>query len=96
MSFRTITGLILLAVGALVIGWYFGKWGFGLFVQTVPAGAITEVVRGVTKGAYFSGGLILSLVIFGWSVLVAWASRFFRASASSTVTSKPTAASAAR
>ena len=95
MSFRTITGLVLLAVGALVIGWYFGKWGFSLFVQTVPAGAITEVVRGVTKGAYFSGGLILSLVIFGWSVLVAWASRFFRKT-STAVVSTPTAASIAK
>ena len=97
MSFRTITGLVLLAAGALVIGWKFGNWGFTLFVQTVPAGAITEVVRGVTKGAYVSGGLVLSLVIFLWSVGVAWASRFFRASAKpAAAASTPTAASAAR
>ena len=92
MSFRTITGLVLLLVGSIVIGWYFGGWGYSLFVKTVPAGAITELVRSATKGAYVSGGIILGLVIFGWSVLVAWGSRFFRTT--STTASTPSAAPA--
>lgn len=95
MSFRTITGLVILLIGSIVIGWYFGGWGYSLFVKTVPAGAITELVRGATKGAYVTGGLILGLVIFGWSVLVAWGSRFFRTTARTTV-SQPTAASLAK
>ena len=96
MSFRTITGLVILLIGSMVIGWYFGGWGYSLFVKTVPAGAITELVRSATKGAYVSGGLLLGLVVFGWSVAVAWGSRFFRSSASSTAASAPSAASAAR
>jgi hypothetical protein len=95
MSFRTITGLVLLLVGSIVIGWYFGGWGYSLFVKTVPAGAITELVRGATKGAYVTGGLVLGLVIFGWSVLVAWGSRFFRTT-STAAASTPTAASLAK
>ena len=95
MSFRTITGLVILLIGSIVIGWSFGGWGYSLFVKTVPAGAITELVRGATKGAYVTGGLILGLVVFGWSVLVAWGSRFFRTTARTTV-SQPTAASVAK
>jgi hypothetical protein len=96
MSFRTITGLVILLIGSMVIGWYFGGWGYSLFVKTVPAGAITELVRSATKGAYVSGGLLLGLVVFGWSVAVAWASRFFFASSKPAERSQPTAASAAR
>ncbi|HJQ99215.1 MAG TPA: hypothetical protein VJ826_12960 [Candidatus Polarisedimenticolaceae bacterium] len=96
MSFRTITGLILLAAGSLAFGWYAGKWGFSLFVGTVPAGSITELVRATTKTAYFTSGMILAALIFGWSVLVAWASRFFRANTTTVTASQPTAASAAR
>jgi hypothetical protein len=83
MSPRTIIGLVLLLLGSVAIGWYFGGRGYSLFVKTVPAGAVTELVRSATKAAYVSGGVILGLVIFGWSALVAWASRFFRATAAS-------------
>ena len=93
MSFRTITGLVILLIGSLVIGWYFGGWGYSLFVKTVPAGAITELVRSATKGAYVTGGIMLGLVVFGWSVLVAWGARFFRTT--STAASTPTAVIAA-
>jgi|RhiMethySRZTD1v2_1073278.scaffolds.fasta_scaffold2452577_2 hypothetical protein len=96
MSFRTITGLVILLIGSMVIGWYFGGWGYSLFVKTVPAGAITELVRGATKGAYVSGGLLLGIIVFAWSVAVAWGSRFFRTSAKPAAASQPTAASAAR
>ena len=94
MNFRTITGLVLLAIGSIAIGWYFGGWGYSLFEKTVPAGAITELVKTATKGAYVSGGLLLALVIFGWSVLVAWASRFFRTGAAAAST--PSVISAAK
>jgi len=80
MSFRTITGLVILLIGSVCIGWYFGGWGYSLFEKTVPAGAVTELVRSGTKGAYVTGGLLLGLVIFLWSAAVAWGSRFFRSS----------------
>ena len=94
MNFRTITGLVLLAIGSLALGGYFGGWGYDLFVKTVPAGAITELVRSATKGAYVTGGLLLGVVVFAWSVLVAWASRFFRVSAAAAST--PSVVSAAK
>ena len=78
MSPRTIVGLVLLLVGSLVIGWYFGGWGYSLFEKTVPAGAITELVRSGTKGAYVTGGIFLGIVVFAWSTLAAWLSQFFR------------------
>ena len=77
MSFKTITGLVLLLIGGLAIGWWFGGRGYGLFEKTVPAGAVTELVRTGTKGAYISGGILLGFVIFGWTVVVALVSRFF-------------------
>ena len=78
MKPKTIVGLVLLLVGSLLIGWKAGGWGYGLFIKTVPAGSITDLVRTGTKGAYVTSGLVLGLVIFAWSVLAAWASRFFR------------------
>jgi hypothetical protein len=81
MSIRTIIGLVILLAGSLFIGWSFGGRGYSLFEKTVPAGAITELVRTGTKGAYMTGGIFLGLIIFGWSALVAWASRFFRTTA---------------
>lgn len=78
MSPRTIVGLVLLLIGSLVIGWYAGSWGFSLFEKTVPAGAVTSLVRSGTRAAYVTGGFVLGLVIFGWGALAAWSSRFFR------------------
>jgi hypothetical protein len=94
MGFRTITGLVILLIGSVCIGWYFGGWGYSLFEKTVPAGAVTELVRTGTKGAYVTGGLLLGLVIFGWSTLVAWASRFFRSSSAATSSTPAASASA--
>ena len=80
MSPRTIVGLVLLAIGSLLIGWYAGGWGFSLFEKTVPAGAVTTLIRSGTKGAYVTGGFLLGVVIFGWTTLVAWLAPHFRSS----------------
>ena len=81
MNPRTIVGLVLLLIGSLAIGWYAGSWGFSLFEKTVPAGAVTQLVRGGTHTAYASGGILLGIVIFAWSALVAWLSRLLRSDA---------------
>ena len=90
---KTIVGLVLLFVGSLAIGWKAGSWGYGLFIKTVPAGSITDLVRSGTKGAYVTSGLVLGLVIFAWTALAAWATRFFRGGESRPSTAPtPTAA----
>jgi len=78
MSPRTIVGLVLLAIGSLLIGWYGGCWGFSVFESTVPPGMVTPLVRSATKGAYFTSGLVLGALVFGWTVLAAWLSPYFR------------------
>jgi hypothetical protein len=78
---RRLIGIILLVVGGLVIGWYAGSYAFSLFERTVPAGAITELVRGGTRAAYTTGGLFFGLIVAAYALLAAWASRFFRTGA---------------
>jgi hypothetical protein len=90
MSPRTIVGLVVLLIGSLVIGWYAGSWGFSLFEKTVPAGAVTQLVRSGTRGAYVSGGILLGLVIFAWTALVAWLSPLFRSGTAKVASTPPT------
>lgn len=75
---KRLVGMILVLVGGLVIGWYAGSWGYSLFEKTVPAGAVTELVRGGTRAAYTTGGLLLGLIVAAYALLAAWVSRFFR------------------
>jgi hypothetical protein len=75
---KRLVGMVLVLVGGLVIGWYAGSWGYSIFEKTVPAGAVTELVRGGTKAAYRTGGLFLGVVAAAYALLAAWASRFFR------------------
>jgi len=78
MSKRVI-GLVLSLIGSLVIGVLAAQRFYGLFDKTVPAGSMTELVRAGTHTAYLVGGLVFGVVIFAWTVLAAWLSRFFPA-----------------
>jgi uncharacterized membrane protein (UPF0136 family) len=78
---KRLVGILLLLAGGLVIGWYAGSSAFSLFERTVPAGAITELVRGGTRAAYTTGGLFFGLIVAAYALLAAWASRFFRTGA---------------
>jgi hypothetical protein len=81
--------MILLLVGGLAIGWYGGSSAFSLFEKTVPAGAVTEMVRVGTRAAYTTGGLGFGVVVALYALLAAWASPLFRGSAKSPVSGKP-------
>ena len=86
---KKIVGMILLLVGGLAIGWYGGGRAFSLFEKTVPAGAVTDLVRGGTRAAYTTGGLLFGLVIAMYGLLAAWASPMFRGAPKSTLAGKP-------
>ncbi|HEX6850654.1 MAG TPA: hypothetical protein VF139_04545 [Candidatus Polarisedimenticolaceae bacterium] len=75
---KRVVGMVLLLVGGLVIGWYAGSWGFSMFEKTVPAGAVTDLVRGGTRAAYRTGGLVVGVIAAAYALLAAWASPFFR------------------
>ncbi len=86
---KRIVGMILLLVGGLAIGWYSGSSAFSLFEKTVPAGAVTELVRGGTRAAYTTGGLMFGVVVAAYALLAAWLSPFFRGAAKSDPPTKP-------
>jgi hypothetical protein len=76
MSKRWI-GLALSLIGSVAIGVLASQKFYALFDKTVPAGAMTDLVRTGTHGTYMGVGVVFGLVIFGWTTLAAWASRFF-------------------
>ncbi len=81
MSKRMI-GLVLSLIGSVAIGVLAAQKFFALFDKTVPAGSMTDLVRTGTHAAYISSGVVFGVVIFGWTVLAAWLSRFFGPTAS--------------
>jgi hypothetical protein len=80
MSKRMI-GLVLSLIVSVVIGIMAGQNFFRIFDKTVPAGSMTELVRTGTHTAYLISGIVLGVVIFGWTIVAAWMSRFFPAAA---------------
>lgn len=80
MSKRTI-GLVLLAIGSVVIGIFGGHYAYRLFDRTVPPAVITDLVRGGARAAYLTAGIVFGAVIFGWTAAAVWLSRFFTAPA---------------
>jgi hypothetical protein len=90
MSKRMI-GLVLSLIVSVVIGIMAGQNFFRIFDKTVPAGSMTELVRTGTHTAYLISGIVLGVVIFGWTIVAAWMSRFFPAATTgSTVSGSPT------
>ena len=75
---KRLVGMVLLLLGGLILGWYAGSWAFSVFEKTVPAGAVTDLIKGATKAAYRTGGLIVGVVAAAYALLAAWASPFFR------------------
>lgn len=86
MSKRVI-GLVLSLIGSLGIGVLAGQKFFQIFDKTVPAGSMTSLVRSGTHTAYLMSGIVLGLVIFGWTTVAAWLARFFPAAADTRTTS---------
>lgn len=80
MSKRVI-GLALSLIGSLGIGVLAAQKFFALFDKTVPAGSMTDLVRAGTHTAYIGTGIVLGLVIFGWTTAAVWLGRFFPAAA---------------
>ncbi len=75
---KKIVGMILLLLGGLAIGFYGGRSAFSVFEKTVPAGAVTDLVKGGTRAAYTTGGLMFGVVVAVYALIAAWASPFFR------------------
>ena len=75
---KRFVGIGLLAVGSLVMGIMAGNYAFRLFDKTVPPAVITDLVRGGAHAAYVSFGVVLGVVVFLWSMAVAFLARFFR------------------
>ena len=86
---KKIVGIVLLLIGGLFIGWYAGQSAFSVFEQTVPAGAVTDLVRGGTRTWYVVRGLGLGVVIAAYALLAAWLSPFFRTGRSSVSSGRP-------
>jgi hypothetical protein len=80
MSKRMI-GLVLSLIVSVVIGILAGQNFFRIFDKTVPAGSMTELVRTGTHTAYLISGIVLGVVIFGWTIVAAWMAKFFPAAA---------------
>jgi hypothetical protein len=75
---KRLVGMVLLLLGGLILGWYAGSWAFSVFESTVPAGAVTDLIRGATRAYYRTGGLLLGVIAAAYALLAAWASPFFR------------------
>ena len=86
MSKRTI-GLVLSLLVSVVIGICAGQNFFRIFDKTVPAGSMTDLVRTGTHTAYLVSGIVLGVVIFGWTIVATWMSRFFPAAAGGSTSS---------
>jgi hypothetical protein len=80
MSKRMI-GLVLSLIGSVGIGVLAAQKFFQLFDKTVPAGSMTDLVRAGTHTAYLATGIVLGVVIFGWTIAAAWLAKFFPAAA---------------
>lgn len=74
---RKLVGLVLLLIGSEVVGIVAGQYAFRLFDKTVPPAVVTDLVRAGAHGAYVFYGVVLGLAVFAWSLLAAWAGRFF-------------------
>lgn len=76
MSKRLI-GIVLAAVGSVVLGIIAAQCFFGLFDKTVPPAVITSFNRSTAHGFFITYGLGLGVVIFAWTLLAVALARFF-------------------
>jgi ABC-type phosphate transport system permease subunit len=76
MSKRLI-GIVLAALGSVVVGLIAAEWFFGLFNKTVPPAVITAFNRGAAHGAFIGYGIGLGVMIFAWTLLALALARFF-------------------
>jgi hypothetical protein len=88
MSKRLI-GIVLAAVGSLVIGVVAAQWFFGLFEKTVPPAVTTSFNMGAAHGAFIAYGLGLGVLVFAWALVVVALARFFPAAPKPASTPRP-------
>jgi hypothetical protein len=81
MSRKTLTGLIILLAGSLIVGVVAGLWYFGLFEKTVPPAVLTSFNKGTAKAAFITYGVLTGVLLFIWSLAVVWLGRFFKSPA---------------
>jgi hypothetical protein len=62
---------ILPLLGSLVLGVLAGQLFFGIFNKTVPPAVLTSFNKGTAHAYFIVGGIVLGLVMFVWSLLVA-------------------------
>jgi hypothetical protein len=79
-------GLVLNLVVSLVLGVLAAQKFFQLFDKTVPAGSMTDLVRAGTHSAYLVAGVVFGLIVFAWTALAVWLSRFFQPAGSGSPT----------
>ena len=78
MSRRTL-GILLLLGGSLVLGALGGEVNYRLFLKSVPPMALSQVSSSAAHMFFIGYGLVLGVVVFGWSMLAAVLARFFGA-----------------
>ena len=76
MSKRLI-GIVLAALGSVVLGLIAAEWFFGLFNKTVPPAVITDFNRSTAHGFFITYGLGLGVMIFAWTLIALALARFF-------------------
>ncbi len=88
MSKRLI-GIVLAAVGSLVLGYLAGERFFVLFDKTVPPAVITDFNRATAHGFFITYGLVLGVVVFAWTLLAVVLARFFPAAPKPSASPRP-------
>lgn len=72
---KTIIRILVPLIGSEVLGVLAADRFFRLFLQTVPPAVLTSFNRGTAHAAFIVYGILLGLVIFGWSLAVVGMSR---------------------
>jgi hypothetical protein len=67
-------GFAALLAGSLLLGVMVGQIYFRLFLHTVPPLALSGFNRGAAHLAFLAYGVAAGIVIFAWSLLIAWLS----------------------
>ena len=71
-------GVILLAVGSVVLGIIAGQLNYSLFKSAIPPVAMSQLNQVTAKGAALTYGLISGVALFVWSLVAVFVSPVFR------------------
>lgn len=76
---RRNVGLVVLLAGSLTLGVLLGMVNYRLFLSNVPGNYLSTMGRAMAPAQFIGVGLLIGLVMFGWSLLAIVLSRGFRA-----------------